>query len=227
MIFALFLGITALASPGELSVVPLKSGAYVHLQPASADHPGQLTFVHIGEEGDTSAWVCPIQAADRWRAWGGFFQAIAAESLPTRVQSSGEQRCSAVASYTNGTQEPKIVELTVRHSAATETLFTSSLSRREATDLATRLVEVADLPEPTSRRAGPGDERQAAQTAVRILYLARGWEPRPSDPGWKADLDAATQLIEAREDLAAAIHRAIGDRKLRPGALADLLLAAP
>lgn len=227
MIFALFLSLTTLASPGELSVVPLKSGAYVHLQPASADHPGQLTFVHIGEEGDTSAWVCPIQTADRWRAWGGFFQAIAAESLPTRVQASGEQPCSAVASYTNGTKDPKIVELTVRHSAATEALFTSSLSRREATDLATRLLEVADLPEPMSHRAASSDESQTAQTAVRILYLARGWDPRPTDPGWKADLDAARALIEAQKDVAAAIHRAIGERKLRPGALADVLLDTP
>jgi hypothetical protein len=217
MVLALSLGLALAGSP-DLDLVPLKSGAFIVFQGPVAGAPGRIAFLTPDEVGETAALLCPVADAARWRAWSGYFAAIGAESLPTRLVAPDEGACASTAAYGADEKTRNVVQFAVRRDGAPNGAFSTSIGRREADLLAARAQRFSEA---VATAAVMADD-SAAEPALRLLYLARGWSLRPDDPGWVADLAAARSVAARGGDVAAMLHRVWSDKRLRPGALADL-----
>lgn len=213
----LLAALAAYATPAPIDLIPLKSGSYVHLQAAGEGAVGRIGFIEPREEGASLVVLCPISDPARWRAWADYFAAIGQENLPSRVVPPDPASCGSTAAYGTDEKTRNVVELTVQ--APTGALATT-VGRREATVLSERIRSFADRgPSAPVRSVEPSPGFEAA---LRLLYLARGWSLRTDDPGYRADL-AAVQAAGARGvDVSELLHKVWSDRRLRPGALADL-----
>lgn len=207
-----------------VEVVALKSGTTLQLD--AAQYPGRMTVITPVGEARVLALECGLDDAAHWRSWGGFFTRVAAEDLPaTYITTDGG--CSAKASYGDTDKTQNVVTLSIEAPLEEGALVVATtLSRREAEDLANRLVslskEAVPAPEPEPEPA-PAVCDALNVELVTALYAIKGWR-RDDDPGWQADVDAMTAVVEAGTWLPSqVISKAASDRKLRPGALGDLL----
>ena len=223
MLVVLTLIASASASPPEMDLIPLKSGAFVHLEPPETGRPGRLTFVVPRQEGLTEAWVCPVADPARWRGWAGYFEAIGKEALPTRVVPPEPEACGSTAARGADAASANVVELTVTSPRRAGETFRTTIGRREAEILAVRVAAMAEAPAPGAPAATSNAAAEPGiAAALRLLYLARGWTTRTDDPGWIADLEAARAAAARGDDVASMLHKVWSDKRLRPGALADL-----
>ena len=207
-----------------VEVVALKSGSTLQLD--AAEYPGSMTVITPVGEARVLALECGLDDAAHWRSWGGFFTRIAAEDLPaTYITTDGG--CSAKASYGETDKTQNVVTLSIDAPLEEGSLAVSTtLSRREAEDLAGRFASLAKEavppPEPEPEPVPQGCDALNMEL-VTALYAIKGWRSA-EDPGWKADVDAMTAAVQAGTWLPSqVIAKAAADRKLRPGALGDLL----
>jgi hypothetical protein len=211
------------AAPPAFDLVPLKSGTYVHLESAEHGRPGRIAFVQIQEDGETAVWLCAVPDGARWHAWETFFSAIAAEAMPARLTAPDDGNCVGQARFGSDDKTRNSVMLFVRRGQGDASGFKSTIGRREAGMLAERTRALGDyVPPKVAGASAPGPGADGAQPALRLLYLARGWTQRTDDPGWVADLASAQAVLERQGDLPGLLLRALNDRRVRPGALADL-----
>jgi len=205
------------ASPAELDLVPLKSGAFVHLQASVDGRPGRIGFIEPREDGGSTVILCPVADAARWRSWSDYFAAIGAEGLPTRVLASEPESCGSTAAWGIEEKTRNVVQLSVKGTSGS---LDTTIGRREAVVLSERLRGFVERA--ATAPAVPGGSSQGFEAALRLLYLARGWSLRADDPGYQADLAAVQAAALRGADVAALLHKVWSDRRLRPGALADL-----
>lgn len=208
----------------------LKSGAWLYVAVPSVRAPASVSWLRDAPGWDAVVRTCPLADADRWIGLAGFFGSVAAQNVPSTHKlpgTDGHTACVITTAWGTTDETRKVVHLTV--APATGPSFQTTLSRREAEALAARLAtlarEVKRLPEPTPPPApeppGPSVE-EVAVVAARTLYALKGWR-RAGDPGWEADVEAMQRAMAVGWLPSDVVVRGMEDRRMRPGALADVL----
>lgn len=202
----------------------LKSGAWVYVQVPTAPGPATVSWLRDAPGWDAVVRTCPLADADSWIGLAGFFGTIAAEKVPVSHELAGPDRhtaCVLTAAWgvTDDTRNVVLLNVT----PASGPSFQSTVSRSEAQALAARLAslaqEVRKLRAPASEPQGPDE---ITVVSARTLYALKGWG-RVGDPGWEADLSAMQRATEVGWLPSDIVVRAMQDRRMRPGALGDVL----
>jgi len=211
----------------------LKSGTWIYVQVPTERAPATVSWLRDAPGWDAVVRTCPLADARSWMGIAGFFGAVAAEQVPTSHElegTDGHTACVLTAAWGVTDETSNVVNLNV--APASGPSFHTTLSRREAEALAARLAalaqEVSRLPVPTPAAEpepeGPSESELAevAVVSARTLYVLKGWR-RAGDPGWEADVQAVRRAMELGWLPSDVVARGMEDRRMRPGALADVL----
>ena len=214
----------------------LKSGAWIYVQVPSHKAPATVSWLRDAPGWDAVVRTCPLAVSDSWIGLAGFFGTVAAEKVPVSHElkgTDGHAACVLTATWGVTDQTKNVVNINV--APASGPSFSTTVSRREAEALAARLATLAPegsrLPEPEVAAAEPEAPCEADAEAVnkavalesaRTLYVLKGWR-RAGDPGWEADVAAVEQALGKGWLASDVVARAMEDRRMRPGALADVI----
>ncbi|MFK7931047.1 MAG: hypothetical protein AB8H79_22870 [Myxococcota bacterium] len=234
MILAMLLALTPMAhaaSPGSRpQVVGLKSGAAIEVrQPTAASYGAVRLIQPQARSGEDASIECDIEGADGWHALAGFFGRIAGGNVPVPLVVKGaEGGCGFQAAFGATPQTEKVLTLRVQRLNAEgkrESSSSSSISRRESADLSAGLSVIgSDAAGVTVNVPNAGSQvcSDSSDVSVRTLYRLKGWRIE-GDPGFQADVAALRKAVSGGKAEDEAVVSAMADKRLRPGALGDVL----